>query len=98
MNGYAGFWKRAGAFALDYLVILLYLGILGLIGLLMNSLGGAFAWLFTERVRAQISGFLLVTLPVTLYFALGEASPQKATWGKRRLGLQVTAVTKQLRI
>lgn len=89
-NRYAGFWKRVGAFALDYLVILLYLGILGLVGLLMNSFGGAFAWLFAERVRAQLSGFLLVTLPVTLYFALGESSPQKATWGKRRLGLQVT--------
>jgi len=90
MNRYAGFWNRAGAFALDYIVILLYLLILGLIGFLINSLGGTFSWLFADRIRAQLSGFLLVTLPVTLYFALSESSPQRATWGKRRLGLQVT--------
>jgi uncharacterized RDD family membrane protein YckC len=90
MNRYAGFWKRAGAFALDYIIILLYLLILGLIGFLINSLGGTFSWLFADRIRAQLSGFLLITLPVTLYFALGESSPQRATWGKKRLGLQVT--------
>lgn len=90
MNRYAGFWKRAGAFALDYIIILLYLLILGLIFFLVNSLGGASSWLFANRFRAQLSGFLLVTLPVTLYFALGEASPQRATWGKKRLGIQVT--------
>ena len=90
MNRYAGFWKRAGAFALDYIVILLYLLMIGLIGLLINSLGDAFSLLFADRARAQLSGFLLVTLPVTLYFALSESSPQKASWGKKRLGLQVT--------
>ena len=91
MNRYAGFWKRAGAFALDYIIILLYLLILGLIFFLINnSLVDATSWLFADRARAQLSGFLLVTLPVTLYFALSESSPQRATWGKRRLGLQVT--------
>jgi uncharacterized RDD family membrane protein YckC len=90
MNRSAGFWKRAGAFALDYMVILLYLLILGLLFFLLNSLGVDPSWLFADRVRAQLSGFLLVTLPVTLYFALGESSLQRATWGKKRLGLQVT--------
>jgi uncharacterized RDD family membrane protein YckC len=32
---------------------------------------------------------LLVTLPVTLYFALLEASSWQATWGKRKLNLRV---------
>jgi uncharacterized RDD family membrane protein YckC len=90
MTTYAGFWKRAAAFALDYIIILFYLAALALIGLLINSLFSAASWLFSDRVRAQLSGFLLITLPVTLYFALSESSAQRATWGKKRLGLQVT--------
>jgi uncharacterized RDD family membrane protein YckC len=90
MSTYAGFWKRAGAFALDYLIILVYLLVLALIGWLINSLSSAVSWLFADRFRAQLSGFLLVTLPVTLYFALSESSARRATWGKKKLGLQVT--------
>jgi uncharacterized RDD family membrane protein YckC len=87
---FAGFWRRAGAFALDYIVILGYLLGLFLLSVLANMLFGANQWLFAERIRAQIVGFLLVTLPITLYFAIFEASPQQATWGKQRLRLRVT--------
>jgi len=38
---------------------------------------------------AQAIGFLTMTLPVTLYFALCENSPMQATLGKRALGLRV---------
>jgi uncharacterized RDD family membrane protein YckC len=71
-------------------VILGYL--LGLVGLalLVNVWFGTSQWLFADRVRAQFTGFLLVTLPVSLYFALGESSARQATWGKGRLGLKVT--------
>ena len=31
----------------------------------------------------------MVTLPVTLYFAISESSASQATWGKRRLKLKV---------
>lgn len=89
MNMYVGFWKRTGAFALDYVLILFYLAALTLIGLLLNSIGST-QWLFAERVRAQFAGFMLITLPVILYFALSEASSRRATWGKRKLVLQVT--------
>lgn len=34
-------------------------------------------------------GFLTLTLPVSLYFALTEASAWQASWGKRRMGLWV---------
>jgi uncharacterized RDD family membrane protein YckC len=36
---------------------------------------------------------LLITLPVTLYFALGESSTWQATWGKRRQRLTVIGLT-----
>ena len=95
MNGnqrqtYAGFWQRVKAFALDYIIILLYLAALTLFNLLINSLSGITEWLFSDRIRAQLTGFFLITLPVAIYFALSESSNQQATWGKKRIGLVVT--------
>ena len=87
---YGGFWKRAGAFALDYIVILGYLIALTLLFFLLNSIFKLDRFLFTTRVQSQVMGFLFLTLPVTLYFAFGESSIRQATWGKQRLGLKVT--------
>jgi len=87
---YAGFWQRVKAFALDYIIILLYLAALTILFLLVNSLFGVNQWLFSDRIRAQLTGFFLITLPVALYFAFGESSVQQATWGKKRGGLMVT--------
>jgi uncharacterized RDD family membrane protein YckC len=89
VNHYAGFWRRAGAFALDYMIILGYLLGVGLLSLLLNTLFDTNQWLFGTRIRAQMVAFLLVTLPITLYFAISESSPQQATWGKQRLKLKV---------
>lgn len=89
MKPYIGFWTRAGAFALDYILILGYLLALTLLSLLINTISPLQLWLFTDRMRAQLAGFLLVTLPVTLYFALSESSPRQATWGKQRLRLKI---------
>lgn len=89
MKVYAGFWQRVVAFALDYIIILGYLLGIVLLSLLVNPLFGVNEWLFTDRIRAQFVGFLVVTLPVTLYFAVAESSPRQATWGKQRLKLRV---------
>jgi uncharacterized RDD family membrane protein YckC len=90
MKSYAGFWQRAKAFMLDYIIILFYLVAITLLGLLVNSLSSINQWLFSDRVRAQLTGFILLTLPITLYFALSESSIRQATWGKRKVGLRVT--------
>jgi uncharacterized RDD family membrane protein YckC len=82
---YAGFWKRAGAFALDYTLILGYLLGVFFLSFLVNSLFGANQWLFADRIRAQLVAFLIVTLPVTLYFAISESSLRQGTWGKQKL-------------
>lgn len=92
MKVYAGFWQRAAAFALDYLIILGYLWGIVLLSLLANQRFGVNEWLFADRIRAQLVAFLLVTLPVTLYFASSESSPQQATWGKQRLKLKVADI------
>ena len=93
MKSYAGFWRRVGAFALDYVIILLYLAVLTVAGFLVNSFSNVSQWLFSERIRAQLTGFLLLTLPISLYFALSESSGRQGTWGKRKLGLKVTNET-----
>lgn len=89
-QAYAGFGQRVKAFALDYIIILLYLAALTSLFLLFNLLTGITEWLFSGRIRAQLAGFFLITLPVALYFALSESSVQRATWGKKRVGLIVT--------
>jgi uncharacterized RDD family membrane protein YckC len=86
----ATLWQRIKAFAFDYIVIAGYL-------ILVVALGAGLYWglpdlaqtLFASRIRGQFISFLLVTLPVTLYFALLESSPQQATWGKHKVGLRV---------
>ncbi len=87
---YAGFWQRTKAFVFDYLVIAVYLIALTLLFLLINSLFNISSWLLADRVRAQVSAFLILTLPVTLYFAISESSIKQATWGKQKVGLVVT--------
>jgi uncharacterized RDD family membrane protein YckC len=83
MKSYAGFWQRAGAFTLDYVIILLYLATITLLGLLVNSMSSLNQWLFAERVRAQLTGCLLLTLPI--HFILPcRSSTRQATWGKRK--------------
>lgn len=85
-----GLLPRASAFALDYLPIAAYLVVLVVLGVaLREAFPDATARPFGHPVSAQAVGFVLVTLPVALYFALSEASAWRATWGKRRLGLMV---------
>lgn len=90
MKTFAGFWQRVGAFALDYVLLFIYLAIILGLDLLASALSASFSSLFSNRVLAQFIAFLLVTLPITLYFAINESSPRQATWGKQRLGIRVT--------
>jgi hypothetical protein len=90
MKSYAGLLQIGGAFLLDYGIILVDLGVIPFFLLLIDSIFGVNQWLFTDRIRAQLTGFFLITLPVTLYFAFGESSLRQATWRKQRRGLKVT--------
>jgi uncharacterized RDD family membrane protein YckC len=89
MKTYAGFWQRAKAFAFDYMGIVLYLAFIAGLFVFVNSFTDISQRLFANRVLAQTSAFLLVTFPITMYFAIGESSAKQDTWGKRRMGLKV---------
>src|SRR6516225_12143248 len=88
---FANVWQRIRAFLLDYLIIAAYLVLLVIIsvGLGFGPLRGAFGAMFANPDRSEFSAFLLLVLPVVLYFALLECSPWQATWGKRKMGLCV---------
>lgn len=87
----AKFTARIIAFALDYILIAVYLAFVVALGVVLNTFFPATAnKLFSNPLSGQLTGFLLLTLPVSLYFVLFESSAQQATWGKRKRGLQVT--------
>ncbi len=92
-QSYASLWDRLVAFAFDYLVIALYLIELSIVGFIVNiSFPRITATLFANPFAAQLTGFTILTLPVTLYFALLESSSGHATWGKRQRHLKVAHI------
>jgi hypothetical protein len=85
--------RRVAAFAVDWLLIAAWGAILFAVVWLLN--GGALraptnAWI------AQAIGFGSMTLPVTMYFAIFESSPLRASLGKRCLGFRGNAGTPSL--
>jgi len=79
------------AFGVDYGAILVYLGLLALVGVLGRAVGAVPADVSTPagRIVAQLVAFLLLTVPVSAWFAGWEAKRGGATPGKRLLGLRV---------
>lgn len=87
---YAGLWVRIKAFALDYVIILIYLMLVAAGAMVFNlTAPGVIQIFYATPLSSQITSFMIVTLPVILYFALLESSVWQATWGKRRVGLRV---------
>jgi uncharacterized RDD family membrane protein YckC/Tfp pilus assembly major pilin PilA len=77
---YAGFWKRAGAWILDYVILVL---IMGLLAVLLSPIVRK-----TPLIGLLIGlGYLLTPW---LYYALSESSSTQATLGKSALGIRVT--------
>lgn len=84
----ASFKKRIYAFLLDYLVIIAY-GII-VVGTISFVFRPYIEPLFSSSpVTAELTGFCLITLPVSLYFILCECSKWQGTFGKRKMGIRV---------
>ncbi|MEZ4673126.1 MAG: RDD family protein [Caldilineaceae bacterium] len=93
-RSFAGLRVRVVAFAVDYIAIALYLLLVVIGGIAVRTGFPALSQMvFGSPVAGQTAGFLLITLPVTLYFALLESSPWQATLGKRRQHLKVVDMT-----
>ena len=78
--------RRIMAFCVDWLIILAWAGLLFALVMIVSS--GEPSRPLNPWV-GQAIGFLSMTLPVVLYFAVSESSRHQATLGKRVLGLKV---------
>lgn|SRR5690625_1167640 len=85
---YAAFRIRIYAFLLDYFVIVIY-GVF-VIGTMSFVFRGYLKSLFSSSpLIAELTGFFIMTLPVSLYFIFCECSKWQGTWGKRKMGVRV---------
>lgn len=84
----APFKIRIYAFLIDYIVIVLYgVFVVGTISFIFRPY---IAPLFsTSPVTAEITGFLMITLPVSVYFIVCESSSWQGTIGKRMMKIRV---------
>jgi uncharacterized RDD family membrane protein YckC len=89
---YAGFGARLKAFTFDYLPIAAFIALLFGVSVavtwVMNTLGRPVSWP-DNPLLADLLAFLILVLPVILYFTLQESSSRRSTWGKRKEGLLV---------
>jgi uncharacterized RDD family membrane protein YckC len=88
---YAGLGRRLLAFAYDYILVAIYIGIVAGLATFVPPLNRFFMGIFANAVMSDLAAFVLLILPVILYFGLSEGSTQASTWGKRRAGLRVVA-------
>jgi uncharacterized RDD family membrane protein YckC len=84
---------RIIAFLWDYVIIAGY--IILLIGVSYPIRPWLTPLFTTNPLSAEITGFLFITLPVYLYFAVCEGSKSHATWGKRKVGVMVIGINGQ---
>lgn len=83
--------RRLAAFGVDYLALAGYILALWLVSAGLTALGVEPEAAFAGPARGHVVGFIVLTLPVVLYFALWEASARQATPGKRAMGLVVVS-------
>lgn len=83
----ATFLMRFKAFMIDYVFILVYLVILFAVNVyLFPSIQELFQG---SPILARLVGFLMVTLPVSLYFIISDSAVGGQSFGKKKIGIQV---------
>ena len=86
----ASFLQRMKAFLIDYLFILCYIAFLLVVSLFLfppiRQLFLGPQWL------AQLGGFLLLTLPVALYFIISDSTIGGQSFGKSKMGIKVVGI------
>ncbi|WP_026703133.1 RDD family protein [Salibacterium aidingense] len=83
----ASFYLRVKAFLFDYLLMAAYGAVLFFLStVLFPSIQ---QWFSGGAATAQTVGFLLVTLPVSLYFIVSDSVIGGQSFGKRKTGIQV---------
>ncbi|MFD0710534.1 RDD family protein [Paenibacillus sp. GCM10027626] len=82
----ATFLLRLKAFLIDYLLIFIYLVFLVILSLFLSpSLQHIFQ---KSLIVAQFASFLIVTLPITIYFIICDSVLGGQSFGKRKVGIK----------
>ncbi len=81
--------QRIIAFLFDFLIIFAYILILFGIGVGVVTITNG-KLLLASAIILNVVAFVVLVLPVILYFTLQESSSRQATWGKRRARIKVT--------
>lgn len=90
-------FRRIGAYGVDYLVILVWMAGLALAAQAgWIGIGIADDYSRAARWAAQAQAFLMLTLPVLLYFIILESVGRKATFGKSITRIEVTGSRHQV--
>jgi uncharacterized RDD family membrane protein YckC len=86
--------RRLAALGLDYLVILAWMIVLGLVTAIIFLTRGELPDTLGKfgPIGSEILYFLLLTFVVGVYLYKTESGPRRSTWGKRRMGLEVTGL------
>jgi uncharacterized RDD family membrane protein YckC len=83
----ATFLQRLLAFLLDYMWIVTYLALLVVMSTLVYP---PIQQIFTYSLwLSQLFGFLLVTLPVSLYYIIMDSKIGRQSFGKKKIGIRV---------
>jgi uncharacterized RDD family membrane protein YckC len=88
----AGLRRRLLAFAVDYLAVSLYIGLLLAAGISLYSVGLTRFGDDISPILMDFLAFSVTVLPVTLYFALCESGVSGATIGKRLAHIRVISL------
>ena len=83
----ATFLLRFKAFMFDYILIFVYLSLLVVVNVFI--LPSLQSWFIGSLYIAQFAGFLMVTLPISLYFIIFDSVLGKQSYGKRKVGIKV---------
>lgn len=87
MVTYASFLVRLKAFMYDYILLFCYLALLAIVNLFIFPSIQTF---FTgSLIIAQFTGFLMVTLPISLYFILSDSTLFGQSFGKKKANIRV---------
>ncbi|BBG28968.1 RDD family protein [Zymobacter palmae] len=96
----AGFWRRAGAFAIDKCLLTVgtySLFTLAFFSIMLRAVHNTYSvieeiviWGHFKLIVLHLLFILVLTIVTTLYHAILESSPRQATLGKRICQLQVT--------
>lgn len=86
--------RRLAALGLDYLVILAWMIVLGLVAAIIFLTRGELPDTLGRfgPIGSELLYFLLLTFVVGIYLYRTESGPHRSTWGKRRMGLEVIGI------